>query len=157
MAGGGLTGYHGGSYSSGSGGSQTAGGSGYKSNYYGTSGSGTFGSGGYGNSHAGGGGGGYYGGGGGARDSTYDGSGGGGSSFISGHIGCDAIDSNGVHTGQSVHYSGYKFTNTIMIDGAGYNWTTVKGSYVGQIQPDGTTTTGHSGNGYARITLIYID
>ncbi len=41
-----------------------------------------------------------------------------------------------------------------MIDGAGYNWTTVKGDYVGQPQPDGTITTGHSGNGYARITYI---
>ncbi len=98
----------------------------------------------------------------------------GGSSFISGHNGCVAItedstednikqrtDSNGrtctdgtTDITCSYHYSGYKFTDTVMIDGAGYNWTTVKGDYVGQPQPDGTITTGHSGNGYARITYI---
>ena len=104
-----------------------------------------------------GGGGGYYGGGAGAWGAAS-----GGSSFISGHNGCDAIDelsssSSIKHTGQSIHYSGLKFTNTIMIDGAGYDWTTARGSYVGQPQPNGTTSTGHSGNGYARITLIYID
>ena len=99
---------------------------------------------------------------------------GGGSSFISGHNGCVAItedstennikqrtDSNGrtctdgtTDITCSYHYSGYKFTDTVMIDGAGYNWTTVKGDYVGQPQPDGTITTGHSGNGYAIITYL---
>ena len=108
----------------------------------------------------GGGGSGYYGGGGGASGYVFGGAG--GSSFISGHNGCDAIkeestSSNIIHTGQSVHYSGLKFTNTKMIDGTGYDWTTVKGSYVGQPQPNGTTSTGHSGNGYARITLVSID
>jgi len=121
-----------------------------------------------------GGGSGYYGGSHGIHPgSSYPG-GGGGSSFISGHNGCVAItedstesnikqrtDSNGrtctdgtTDITCSYHYSGYKFTDTVMIDGAGYNWTTVKGDYVGQPQPDGTITTGHSGNGYARITYI---
>lgn len=83
----------------------------------------------------------------------------GGSSFISGHNGCDAIAENStsskiIHTGQANHYSGLVFTNTIMIDGEGYNWTNVKGNYVGQIQPDGTMAKGHAGNGYARITCL---
>ena len=120
---------------------------------------GFFGQGGYGiyNVHPGaGGGGGYYGGGAGAGGGAGIGgsSGAGGSSFISGHDGCNAINESGSHTSQSVHYSGYKFTDTVMIDGAGYNWTTTKGSYVGQVQPNGTTAAGHSGNGYARITLV---
>ncbi len=50
---------------------------------------------------------------------------GGGSSFISGHEGCDAIkeestENNIIHTGQSIHYSGLYFTNTLMIDDEGY-------------------------------------
>ena len=101
------------------------------------------------------GGGGYYGG--------YGGSGanaGGGSSFISGHDGCDAIkeestENNIIHTGQSVHYSGMYFTDTVMIDGEGYKWTTEKGSYTGMPTHDGTgTMKGNAGNGYARITYI---
>ena len=84
---------------------------------------------------------------------------GGGSSFISGHAGCNAIaeestSGNIVHTGQPNHYSGYIFKDTVMIDGQGYNWTNKKGNNVGQPQPDGTTATGHSGNGYARITYL---
>ena len=88
------------------------------------------------------------------------GAGGGGSSFISGHTGCNAISpsstaSNIVHTGQSVHYSGYKFTNTVIIDSTGYNWTTVKGDYVGMPTHDGTgTMVGNAGGGYAKITLL---
>ncbi len=39
-------------------------------------------------------------------------SGGGGSSFISGHIGCDALDEKGIHTGQPYHYSGLYFKET---------------------------------------------
>ena len=88
----------------------------------------------------------------------------GGSSFISGHNGCDAItesstESNIVHTGQSIHYSGYKFTDTIMIDGLGYKWTNTKGTeIVGMPSHDGTSTmTGNTGHGYAKITLIEID
>lgn len=56
------------------------------------------------------GGGGYYGGGTNASGDSYYHSGGGGSSFISGMEGCDAIDRNGNHTGQPIHYSGLYFT-----------------------------------------------
>ncbi|WP_207559172.1 glycine-rich protein, partial [Ruminiclostridium hungatei] len=72
----------------------------------------------------GGGGGGYYGGGGGIAYSgdianTYRCSGGaGGSSYISGHTGCNAIDSNGNPTGQPVHSSGLAFTQTEILQGA---------------------------------------
>ena len=91
---------------------------------------------------ASGGGGGYYGGGG----SAHVHSAGGGSSFISGHTGCNAISSsstssNIIHTGQPNHYSGYVFTNTVMKAG---NETMPK--------PTGGTETGHSGNGYCKIT-----
>ena len=72
----------------------------------------------------------------------------GGSSFISGYKGCDAIDSestenNIIHTNQPDHYSGKVFTDSVMIDG---NST--------MIEPNGTTSIGHSGNGYARITIL---
>ena len=91
-----------------------------------------------------GGGSGYYGGG-----SNGHGGAGGGSSFISGYDGCDAIaeistENNIIHTGQSVHYSGYKFNNTMMYAG-------------NEEMPthDGTSTMiGNSGNGYAKITLV---
>ena len=98
----------------------------------------------------GGGGGGYYGGVT-PRDNEYDGfygsPGFGGSSFISGHAGCNAIaesstSNNITHTGSPNHYSGLVFTNTQMIDGRGT-----------QTKPAGGTETGHSGDGYARITL----
>lgn len=103
-----------------------------------------------------GGGGGYYGGAG-VRNM---GGAGGGSSFISGHNGCDAIASsstltNIVHTGQANHYSGYVFKNTVMIDGAGYRWTNIKGEQTGMPTHDGKSTmTGNTGNGYAKITYI---
>jgi hypothetical protein len=72
-----------------------------------------------------------------------NGGGGGGSSFISGYTGCDAINSSGINTGQPNHYSGKIFTNMQMIDGNS-----------SMPNPDGGTETGHSGNGYARITYI---
>ncbi len=107
------------------------------------------------------GGGGYYGGGGGYGVVNIDhGAGGGGSSFISGHNGCDAIsesstEENIIHTGESFHYSGLKFKNTVMIDGAGYSWTNVKGAYTGMPSHDGKSTmTGNSGHGYAKITYL---
>ena len=85
----------------------------------------------------------------------------GASSFISGHNGCDAISeesesNNIIHTGQSVHYSGYKFTDTIMIDGAGCLWTNKKTTQCdGMPSHDGKSIIqGNTGNGYARITLI---
>ena len=65
------------------------------------------------------GGGGYYGG----TTITQGYSGSGGSSFISGHEGCDAIKdpiqtyNKIIHTNQSIHYSGYRFTSTKMIGG----------------------------------------
>jgi hypothetical protein len=91
---------------------------------------------------ASGGGGGYYGGGG----SAHVHSAGGGSSFISGHTGCNAISesstsSNIVHTGQPNHYSGKVFTNTVM-----------KAGNESMPSPTGGTETGHSGNGYCKIT-----
>ena len=105
-----------------------------------------------------GGGSGYYGGGSAARASH---GAGGGSSFISGHTGCDAIsekstETNVIHTGQSNHYSGYKFTETLMIDGTGCKWTNEKTTVCdGMPSHDGTSTIqGNTGNGYARITLI---
>lgn len=55
------------------------------------------------------------------------------------------------------HYlNDYKFTNTIMIDGDGYQWTTEKGSdIVGMPTHNGTgTMTGNIGNGFIKITYI---
>lgn len=103
-----------------------------------------------------GGGGGYYGGGASSQTGTNSNAGGGGgSSFISGHNGCNAINQNGTHTGNSIHYSNYTFTNTKIIDGEGYNWTNVKESYVGvPSTTSSSVSAGHSGNGYAKITKI---
>ncbi len=106
-----------------------------------------------------GGGGGYYGG----SSSGHIASAGGGSSFISGHNGCDAIkeestENNIIHTGQSIHYSGLYFTNTLMIDGEGYRWTDKKEEQIGMpSHSDNSIIMGNSGNGYARITLVSID
>ena len=108
---------------------------------------------------AGGGGSGWYGGGAGYNI----GGGGGGSSYISGHAGCIGIDSSGnpltdtySTLADSISYTGYKFTNTQMIDGNGYPWTTVKSSSSsGMPSPiSSSTQTGQSGNGYARITYL---
>ena len=102
-------------------------------------------------------------------------SGGGGSSYISGHTGCVAIvsdSSTSTRTGTggascttgtsdnlcSVHYSGKVFTDTVMIDGAGYAWTNTKGSLQQMPNPSGgyyASGVGHSGNGYARITYLH--
>lgn len=109
---------------------------------------------------ASGGGGGYYGGGHGVHPGSSWPGAGGGSSFISGHNGCNAIDElsvseNIIHTNQSVHYSGYVFTDTLMIDGAGYQWTTSKGTYAGMPSWDGSTTMGgNAAAGYAKIYLV---
>ena len=103
-----------------------------------------------------GGGGGYYGGG--SSDEigdVSDSGGGGGSSFISGHDGCDAIDENGDHTSNNIHYSNKVFINTIMIDGQGYKWTSSIGDNIGTPNTTGTgTATGNSGNGFAKISII---
>ena len=110
--------------------------------------------------------GGYYGGGSGPA-------GGGGTSYISGHNGCVAIkaesdttprnDSNGelctdgtIDITCSKHYSNFVFTDTKMIDGKGFEWTTVVGdTYVGMPAYDGVTTmTGNDGAGFAKITCL---
>ena len=116
-----------------------------------------------------GGGGGYYGGGAGGAISGSVGSASGGSSYISGHTGCVAIISQnditpkaGCTTGTtdnscSIHYSGKKFTNTVMIDGQGYSWTNTKGALQRMPNPSGgyyASGNGNSGNGAARITLV---
>ena len=161
-AGGGLTGINGGSRTHyfGKGATQISGGSRSDSatTYVGSFGSGastTTGQHAYGN---GAGGGGYYGGGGG-----WIGGGGGGSSYISGHAGCIGVNSSGNPLAteysvlsDSISYTGYKFTNTMMIDGTGYPWTTVKSSASsGMPSPtSGSTQTGQSGNGYAKITYL---
>lgn len=95
-----------------------------------------------------------------------------GSSFISGHNGCVAITSSSSRTPRnnssgskcangttdivcSYHYSNLIFTDTLMVDGLGYKWTTTKGSQTGMPTHDGTSTMeGNEGNGYAKITLI---
>ena len=96
-------------------------------------------------------------------------SGGSGSSYISGHTGSVAVTSksssspkSGCTTGTtnnacSISPYGYTFTNTVMIDGLGYKWTNTKGSLQAMPKPAGGTYasgTGHSGNGYARITWL---
>jgi uncharacterized protein (TIGR02145 family) len=117
----------------------------------------------------GGGGGGWYGGYGGGGTG-----GNGGSSYISGHAGCVAVEScTGAGTGVtcthrsgctdgttdyrcSEHASGITFTNTTMIDGAGYAWTTAKGSLTSMPSPyGGSYQPGFLfflGNGVAKIT-----
>ena len=86
-----------------------------------------------------GGGGGYYGGG--CSTSVHQAvsSGAGGSSYISGYYGCIWKGSE-----SSIHESLYYFTNYIMKDG------------IDTFQsPNGQNETGHSGNGYVRITLLH--
>ena len=109
-----------------------------------TGGFGTGGSHGTAGNNSTGGGSGYYGG----SSSGHIASAGGGSSFISGYTGCNAISENStknniIHTGQSIHYSGYYFTGAVMKSGD-ETMPTHNGS---------STMTGNSGNGYARIIL----
>ena len=94
----------------------------------------------------GGGGGGYFGGG--ASTVLSDYGGGGGSSYISGHSGCKSILSTSTSTNievsnESIHYEGYYFINTIMIDGRSDISSPTRG-----------TERGHTQNGAIRITLI---
>ncbi|MBQ1925602.1 MAG: hypothetical protein II180_05725 [Proteobacteria bacterium] len=97
----------------------------------------------------GGGGGGYYGG-----ETIWTGyayatcSGAGGSGFISGHTGCNAIKETSTagsieHTGTPNHYSGLVFTETVMKSG-------------NESMPthNGSTETGHRGNGIAKIQRL---
>ena len=109
----------------------------------------------------GGSGGGYY-----TGHNPSTGQGPGGTSFISGHPGCIAITSSTDRTAKntqysaitdSYHYSNLYFTETKMIDGSGYKWTTSRGSREQMPNPAGglyNSGVGHTGNGYARITNI---
>lgn len=99
----------------------------------------------------------------------YDFNGTGGSSFIAGHSGCNAINTetststNIVHTNDSkVVYNNkeYVFTDTLMIDGEGYVWTTSKGSTTAMPNPSGGnfgTNKGNNTHGHARITIDTVD
>ena len=177
---GGLNGYTGGYYpghnyvnQNGKGGTQTGGGS-AGNNHFSASGatySGGFGYGGNSENYSdgqgsGAGGGGYFGGGagGGTRSGGSGQGGGGGSSFISGHKGCISIretstSSNVLPTGIETHYSKKVFTETQIIDGKGYAWTTSKlSTYSGMPTFDGTSTmTGNKDDGYAKITPLLFD
>ena len=93
---------------------------------------------------------GYYSGKGGGSNGSGSSGGGGGSSFISGHNGCNSVDANGVATGSPLHFSGYAFTNTKMIDSEGYEWTTSRQGKVGL--PNKPTA--NSLDGFVRITPI---
>ena len=119
---------------------------------------------------ASGGGGGWYGGGHGRHPGGTWPGGGGGSSYISGHQGCLAVSSNSSTSLKngctkdsnslecSISYTGYYFTNTLMIDGEGYRWTDKKEEQIGMpSHSDNSVIMGNSGNGYARITLVSID
>lgn len=67
-----------------------------------------------------------------------------------------STSSNIIHLNKSEHYSGKVFTNTVMIDGSGYNWTNVKGSRVNMPSIDGSYYElgyGLRSNGYAKITF----
>ena len=69
-----------------------------------------------------------------------------GSSFISGHPGCNAVNPlTGAHLGASttmtINNVNYVFTNTVM-----------KAGNEVIPSPNGGTETGHSGNGYCKIT-----
>jgi hypothetical protein len=118
------------------------------------------------NGFGGGGGGGYYGGGGGSGANTGAWGGGGGSSFISGHAGTIAINEDGkpkVNSysmiEDSYHYSGKYFTDTLMIDGRGYKWSTKADAITPMPSPSGgyySTGVGNEGNGAAKITLLSV-
>ena len=157
-AGGGLTGYNGsGTNGPGTGGTQVSGGYDKSASSFGIGG---FGYGGIGTrwTYNASGGSGWYGGGG-----SYASSGGGGSSYISGHAGCIGVNSSGKSltstyskVADSISYTGYKFTNTQMIDGQGYPWTIVKSSASsGMPSPTSASLiTGNTGSGYAKITYL---
>lgn len=116
---------------------------------------------GIGSGWGGGGGSGYWGG-----VKGYGQGGSGGSSYISGHAGCVAIvsaSSTAASTAGTVnsverskHYSGKIFTNTVMVDGGGYKWTTSR-SGTQNVMPKTSgsgTENGHYGDGFCRITYI---
>jgi hypothetical protein len=172
-AGGGLTGYDGAIVDNatnkvgGKGGGQTSGGAGVSSGTH-TSSTASWGMGsdGASNTNVAGGGGGYYGGSGGARtDQAYGAAGGGGgSSFISSMTGCEAIDPTDI-----VHDPRTKANSTMLIhinsafgpsptwgDGDAITFTspTMIDGATTMTTPSGGTATGHSGNGFVRITQL---
>ena len=89
-----------------------------------------------------GGGGGLYGGSGSSGATAASWYGGGGSSYISGHSGCSA---------QTL-----RFSNTVMIDGRGYQWTSTKGEQVGipTTANQSIRQNGYVGDGYCLISWI---
>ena len=122
----------------------------------------------------GGGGGGYWGGAGGGETGPDTTGGGGGSSFISGHPGCIAIAGTGSTTpkggtsttsnltvSRATHFTGLYFTDTKMIDGAGYNCkanaagTSITRTAERMPNPSSSTNyasgRGHQGLGHVRI------
>lgn len=115
---------------------------------------------------SGGGGSGWYGGGGGTTTNCNITSSASGSSYISGHIGAIGTQSPTSHVYDSKcissltlecskSYTGYVFTDTKMIDGYGYSWTTSKGNQINMPNITGNgTMTGKSGDGYAKITYL---
>ena len=118
------------------GGTQSSGG--YSVYYYGGFG--------YGGSGYGGGGGGYYGGGSGGSNNSVISSGGGGSSYVSGHGGCTSLSYGG---------NTYTFSSPEIWDGLGYKWnnTTATATRGFPTTSGSGTENGHSGNGYAKITM----
>lgn len=82
----------------------------------------------------GGGGSGWYGGS--SGNNGHDG-GGGGSSFISGHSLCDAVDAEGVHTHQSLHFSGRRFINPLMSPGVNSGHGRVRITVEKSLPPEG--------------------
>lgn len=94
-----------------------------------------------------GGGGGYYGGSAGIKSGTTGTSGTGGSSFISGHFGSNAVNSSNSHTGQSIHYSGKIFYNSVM-----YSGDKVPEDKTSEFFSDSKGSIPYVGDGYAVIT-----
>lgn len=86
---------------------------------------------------------------------------GGGSSYISGHLGCQAINqnstSNSISHKANSEYDSYVFSNTLMIDGEGFVWnSTTKPTERRSMPNNGITTIegGNVGDGHARITYL---
>ena len=62
-----------------------------------------------------------------------------------------------IPTASSIHYSGKKFTDTVMIDGKGYSWTNERSSKTGMPSIDGNSVIfGNNSEGHATITPIYV-
>ncbi|MBR1875175.1 hypothetical protein IJ798_02245 [Candidatus Saccharibacteria bacterium] len=102
-----------------------------------------------------------------SADDGYRYGGAGGSSYISGHAGSIAVTSSSSTSAKctsgstsvscSQSWTGYTFTNTLMIDGYGYKWTTSRQGLQQMPNPSGgyySSGVGRSGNGAARITYL---